>query len=60
MISQGKIDKKPLRRQAWLCSDPVWWRPARSAEYRPMTDADREALRKQFCDHGRIDAHPHP
>jgi fatty-acyl-CoA synthase len=60
VISQGKIDKKPLRREAWLCADPVWWRPARSAAYRPMTDADREALRKEFRDHGRIDAHPQP
>ena len=38
VISQGKIDKKPLRREAWLCDDPVWWRPARSAAYVPMTE----------------------
>jgi fatty-acyl-CoA synthase len=60
VISQGKIDKKPLRREAWLCADPVWWRPARSAAYVPMTSADREALRTEFSDHGRIDAHPYP
>lgn len=60
VISQGKIDKKPLRREAWLCDDPVWWRPARSAAYVPMTSADREALRNEFDNHGRIDAHPQP
>lgn len=60
VISQGKIDKKPLRREAWLCADPVWWRPARSAAYVPMTSADREALRNEFEGHGRTDAHPQP
>jgi fatty-acyl-CoA synthase len=58
VIGQGKIDKKPLRRQAWLCTDPVWWRPARSTAYVPMTSADRDALRDEFLAHGRIDAHP--
>jgi fatty-acyl-CoA synthase len=60
VISQGKIDKKPLRRDAWLCADPVWWRPARSAAYLPMTSADREALRAEFVAHGRIEAYPQP
>jgi fatty-acyl-CoA synthase len=58
VISQGKIDKKPIRREAWLCEDPVWWRPARSAAYVPMTDADRDGLRDEFLAHGRMDAYP--
>jgi fatty-acyl-CoA synthase len=58
VIGASKIDKKPLRREAWLCKDPVWWRPARSAGYVPMTDADRDALRQEFLSHGRIDAYP--
>ena len=57
-VGQGKIDKKPLRREAWLCEDPVWWRPARSSAYVPMTDADRDRLRDEFLAHGRIDAYP--
>jgi fatty-acyl-CoA synthase len=60
VISQGKIDKKPLRREAWLCDDPVWWRPARSVAYVPMTAGDRDAVRTEFDDHGRIDAYPQP
>ena len=60
VISQGKIDKKPLRRDAWLCEDPVWWRRARTADYVLMTSADREALHREFVDHGRIDAYPQP
>ena len=43
VIGNGKIDKKPLRREAWLCDDPVWWRPPALAPYSPMTDADRDA-----------------
>jgi fatty-acyl-CoA synthase len=58
VISQGKIDKKPLRRDAWLCADPVWWRPARSPGYVRMTDADRDALHDEFVGHGRTDAFP--
>ena len=58
VIGQGKIDKKPLRRDAWLGEDPVWWRPARSSAYVPMTDADRDGLRDEFVAHGRIDAYP--
>ena len=58
VISQGKVDKKPIRREAWLCEDPVWWRPARSTAYVPMTDADRDALREEFVAHGRLEAYP--
>ena len=60
VISQGKIDKKPLRRDAWLCVDPVWWRPSRSTDYVRMTGADRDTLRDEFVAHGRIDAYPQP
>ena len=60
VVGQDKIDKKPLRREAWLGEDPVWWRPARSSAYVPMTDADRDRLRDEFLAHGRIDAYPQP
>lgn len=58
VLGNGKIDKKPLRRDAWLCDDPVWWRPARATGYLPMTSADRDALRDEFSAHDRIDAYP--
>jgi len=58
VVGHGKIDKKQLRRDAWLCADPVWWRPARAECYRPMTDADRAGLREQFIAHGRSQAYP--
>ena len=27
LTGTGKVDKRPLRRQYWNTSDPVWWRP---------------------------------
>ena len=27
LTGSGKVDKRPLRRQHWKTSDPVWWRP---------------------------------
>jgi fatty-acyl-CoA synthase len=40
----NKVLKRLLARDAWECTDPVWWRPGRSLEYRLMTDGDRAAL----------------
>lgn len=60
VVGHGKVDKKPLRRDAWLTTDPVWWRPPRTETYVPMTNADREALRAEFAAHGRPEAHPNP
>jgi fatty-acyl-CoA synthase len=58
VLGNGKIDKRPLRRDAWLCDDVVWWRPSRSSAYTPMTSADREGLREQFLTHDRMGAFP--
>ena len=49
----GKLDKAPLRAEAWGCPDPVWWRPAPGAPLRPLDRADRGALREQFDRNGR-------
>ena len=51
-----KLLKRALRRDAWECADPVWWRPAKDAAYRPMTDGDRRALRARFAARGRLAA----
>ena len=58
VLGNGKMDKRPLRREAWLVQDPVWWRPAGSAGYALMTGADRDALRDDFTAHGRMTAFP--
>jgi hypothetical protein len=42
-LSSMKIDKKVLRRDAWLVGDVVW-RPARGEALRGLTGADRATL----------------
>jgi fatty-acyl-CoA synthase len=58
VLGNGKIDKRPLRRDAWLCDDVVWWRPAGAFDYTLLTSADRHALREQFQSHHRMGAYP--
>ncbi len=59
LTGSGKVDKRPLRRQYWKTSDPVWWRPfasrggGRPSVYRPLTPDDVEALESEFEEHGR-------
>jgi fatty-acyl-CoA synthase len=49
----NKIDKKPLRRERWFTTDPLYWRPDRKGPYLPFTDEDRRALEARFVEHGR-------
>jgi fatty-acyl-CoA synthase len=58
VLGNGKVDKRPLRRDAWLCDDPVWWRPPGSTAYATMTHADGDSLREQFATHDRMGAFP--
>jgi fatty-acyl-CoA synthase len=58
VLGNGKIDKRPLRRDAWLTDDAIWWRPVGAKTYTPLTAADRDALREQFRSHDRMGAHP--
>ena len=39
-----------LRAEGWDVADPVWWRPERTGDYRPLDDADAEALRAAFAE----------
>jgi len=57
-IGLDKIDRRRLQREAWLTSDPVWWRPPRTESFRRLTNADRDALKTAFVDHGRAALHP--
>ncbi|ROO83772.1 fatty-acyl-CoA synthase [Actinocorallia herbida] len=51
LTATTKVDKKPLRADAWHTGDPVWHRPGRELRYEPFTD--RDALRAEFAEHGR-------
>jgi fatty-acyl-CoA synthase len=43
-----KVLKRVLRHEQWECGDPVWWRPGREVEYRPLTGDDVVELRARF------------
>jgi fatty-acyl-CoA synthase len=60
VLGNGKTDKKPLRREAWLCHDEIWWRPPRADGYRLMNAQDRAALHEEFVTHDRIAVYPQP
>jgi fatty-acyl-CoA synthase len=58
LTGTDKVHRKLVKDQAWLTHDPIWWRPGREADYRPLTAADRAALRDEFARHGRLGSHP--
>ena len=51
----GKVTKVGLRAEAWVCDDPVWWRPLDSTDFRfePLTGDDRAALAAGLAENGR-------
>lgn len=49
----GKIDRVPLRSERWRTKDPIWWRPLRELEYRPLTEEDIDELEGAFEEAGR-------
>jgi fatty-acyl-CoA synthase len=53
VTATDKVDKRPLRAQAWNTTDPVWLRSDRSLDYRVMTRADAERLGAEFAANGR-------
>lgn len=58
VTGNDKVDRRSLREQAWLTTDPVWWRPGREQSYRAFTEADRAHLHAEFARHGRQRQHP--
>lgn len=55
--ANGKIDKAPLRAEAWESQD-VWWAPARTDAYRLLTADDRREIREAFVSAGRENSMP--
>jgi fatty-acyl-CoA synthase len=51
----GKVTKVGLRQEAWVCDEPVWWRPLDTTELRfePLRDEDRAALAAGLAQNGR-------
>lgn len=49
-----KINKPVLRRQMWLTSDRVYYRPTAEFDYRPLTEADKARIERNFLANQRI------
>jgi fatty-acyl-CoA synthase len=49
----GKTTKLALRQEAWVCDDPVWWRPPAAPASRLLSDEDRADLAAGLDEHGR-------
>ncbi|HVS67183.1 MAG TPA: AMP-binding protein, partial [Mycobacteriales bacterium] len=52
-VAHDKIDRQRLKHEAWATTDPVWWRAERDGGYRPLTDADRDAMYAEFVTNDR-------
>ena len=53
LTANNKVNKQPLRAEAWRTTDEVWWRPGRDLEYRVLTDDDRTTMEAEMAAHGR-------
>jgi fatty-acyl-CoA synthase len=53
VTATDKIDKKPLRAEAWETPDPVWHRVGRSDAFVPLTRPDIDRLLEEFEANGR-------
>jgi fatty-acyl-CoA synthase len=47
VLASLKVDKRMLRRQAWECDDPVWWRSSRHGEL-TVLDTDTVLRMRRF------------
>ncbi|MFE7548171.1 AMP-binding protein [Streptomyces gardneri] len=53
LTATNKIHRVGLREDSFLCGDPVWWRPAPTAPYEPLTPGATAALQEQYARHDR-------
>ncbi|MET9540178.1 AMP-binding protein [Streptomyces sp. NPDC006553] len=53
LTATNKIHRVVLRRESFLCEDPIWWRPAPGAPYEPLTPAVTSTLRAEYTRQGR-------
>ncbi len=60
LTGSNKVNKTPLRQQAWVVDDPVYVRVGKTACYVPLDTAARAALEAAFSEHGRAHLVPAP
>ncbi|MFE5936828.1 AMP-binding protein [Streptomyces sp. NPDC056470] len=58
LTATNKIHRVALRRDSFLCEDPVWWRPAQGSPYEPLTPDALAGLRSLYAAHDRTPRGP--
>lgn len=53
VTATGKLDRKSLRADRWLTTDPVWWKRGRGLEYVLLTNEDVKKIGEEFEAAGR-------
>lgn len=53
VTATNKVHRVGLRREAFRCQDPVWWRPPGTSGYRRLTPRDTAGLVEDYRAHGR-------
>lgn len=53
VTATNKVHRVGLRREAFRCQDPVWWRPPGTSGYRRLTARDTAGLVEDYRAHGR-------
>ncbi|MFD9031661.1 AMP-binding protein [Streptomyces sp. NPDC059567] len=53
LTATNKIHRVALRREAFLCEDPVWWRPEAGSPYERLTPEAVTSLHAAYAAHGR-------
>ncbi|WP_019633151.1 AMP-binding protein [Actinomadura atramentaria] len=54
VTASNKVLRRALAAEGWRVPDPVWWRPGRAPDYRPLTPDDAADLRARFAGSGRL------
>ncbi|MER5729458.1 AMP-binding protein [Streptomyces sp. NPDC002138] len=55
VTATNKVHRVGLRRAGFRTTDPVWWRPASAAAYRPLAPGDLAALLAAYAAQSRAD-----
>jgi fatty-acyl-CoA synthase len=53
LTQTNKVLKRVLAGERWRTEDPVWWRPGRATDYRPMVAADADSVEAVLIERGR-------
>ena len=54
LTANNKVNKTPLRTEAWMTNDPVWWRTTKDVPLTPLTLEHTATLHHEFRQNQRV------